>query len=151
MAWTFKDWYDKHSKELSRKRKLKYKRDKLHRERIQRKSRSYYKNHSKDRIPADRLSVRDTDGVHYITIGKMAKMIGRKAQTLRGYHVDLVIPPCTVFDHRGWRLYSPKQAMLIRKAFGMYDRDEISMLSGVGKFLANNWEGKDGKEDAKTS
>jgi len=142
MTWTFNDWYKTNRKALSKKRKAKYRQDKIFRESVKKRARDHYRNRTKDRVPYDRLSVRDDSGVHFITIGRLSKMLGRKTQTIRGYHASKVIPPCTVFDQRGWRLYSPKQAMLLRKAFGMFDRGELVMLNDVKQFILNGWEEK---------
>jgi len=139
MVWEYKDWYAENKATLLKKRKIRYRQDRAYRESVKRQANERYKILKKERRPVDRLSIRDDGGVHFITIGKLAQMIGRKPQTLRVYHINKIFPACSNYDSRGWRLYSPQQAITIRRAFSKFDAGELSSLEEVKSEIIKNW------------
>lgn len=132
--WTYKDWYQRNKEMLSERRKAKYKKDKKRREKIREKARLYYQKFEKVKEPKDRRTV-SSGKTEFVTIGKLSEMIGRDDHTIRTYHKAGILPSPDAFDNRGWRLYHPKVAKIIKKAFELFDDGKMQSLADVSTYI----------------
>jgi len=137
---TFKEWYEDNRERLSVKRKAKYRNDPEYRRKALERARRYYKLKRKKMVPADRRLVVAPDGSRYLTIGKLSKLINRSIQTIRAYHRQGVIPNVRHTDGRGWRLYTPGQAALLRKVFRAFDEGKLGSLEQVKRVVHKYWD-----------
>jgi len=137
--WNYSDWYRENRARLSAARKRKYRENKEYRNGARKRARNYYIRNKKVMRPKDRFRIRDADGKNYVTIGRVAKAIGRVVDVVRAYHRRGIIPSTGIVDTRGWRLYTNVQLMLLIKAFKMFDRKELKSLAEVGAYLHGNW------------
>lgn len=140
MAWDFDEWYEENKERLSRERKLKYRSNKEYREKRKAASRDYYDRTKRRLRPVDRFSVSNKRGERFVTIGRVAALINRHVETVRGYHRRGVIPNPTVFDSRGWRLYTQEQLNLMVSAFHRLDGGDLGSLAEVAQALARGWQ-----------
>lgn len=141
MAWNYKDWYhNKGGKQtLARKRRKKYRTDASYRKTQKDNSTNYYRTRKRKIMPSDRTSIQSVDGKRYFSIGRVARMLGRKVVTIRQYHESDVLPSPTFFDGRGWRLYTKEQVGLMRDTFQKFDKGEIETLAAVSRIIARDW------------
>ena len=139
MTWLYEDWYREHKAEISATRKRKYKKNKAYRDEAKKRARDYYNRNKKVMRPVDRFRVRDADGKNYVTIGRVARAIGRVVDVVRSYHRRGVLPDTGFVDTRGWRLYTNGQLLLLMRAFKMFDRKELKSLGEVGEYLNEHW------------
>jgi len=136
MAWNYREWYEKNSKELSEKRKKRYIADAKYREERKKLASAYYVANKKRPQPLDRKMI-VSGGVEYVTIGKLAERINRSVQTIHGYHRKGVLPDPEAFDIRGWRLYTKEQTEAIEQAFIMFDQGSLASLKEVSMEITN--------------
>lgn len=137
MSFDYKDWYQENKKVIARKRKLKYHKDAEYRTLCKERARDYYNRN--ERRPLEARFFRRVNGVDYITIGKLAKIIKRTTQTIRQYHDNCVIPEVNIVDSRGWRLYTLEQARIISSVFARYNKDKIRTLKEVSDQIKKKW------------
>ncbi len=140
MAWSYKKWYRENKSKLSRRRKRRYHNDESFREQVKDRANKYYQRRRRKAVPVDRTVIRSRAGEHYISIGKLATFINRKSDTIRQYHRTGVLPSPSFYDTRGWRLYTQKQARLLRRAFMDLDSGRIESLSALTKVVQKQWE-----------
>lgn len=146
MAFNYKDWYEKNKVRLSEKRKKDYKEKPAVRKAARKRASNYYKSHKKVMDPVDRMVVKTADGYKFFSIGKVARAINRKLDTVRRYHAKGVIPEPKYYDSRGWRLYTREQALLLQKAFKNLDTEKFKSLGEVSEYLTERWEETNGEE-----
>ncbi len=133
------EYYQKHRATISRKRKVRYRRDVSHRDRIRLQAHDYYHRFKKkDTIP-DRHVVVVEAGERLYTIGRLSLLIGKGVGTIRQYHRKGVIPDPTHFDTRGWRLYRPDQVALLQMVFRRFAKKELRNLKEVKREIASKW------------
>jgi hypothetical protein len=109
-------------------------------------------------VPFKKLSVNGEVSIYY-TVGNMATILGRKAQTLRKWEKKGWIPPATYrttkysgsdllnTTQRGYRLYSREQVEIIRNALELYELTGTRTSSWQNadnwnkfiKHVKNNW------------
>lgn len=140
MGWTYADWYQKNKVKISRARRLKYRLDQEHRERMKQTARDGYAKRMMRQPRPDRNVLVGTDRRTFVTIGGLSKRINRSIQTIRGYHRDGFFPDASFSDVRGWRLYSEAQVLLLKKTFQKFDEKKIKSLKEVAKILRLGWE-----------
>lgn len=149
MTWDPKEHYEQNKDEISKKRRERYKTDPVYRQKRQSKALKYYDTRVKRSIPIDRRTILTEDGTRLMSIGRVARLIGRTIDSIRHYHKDGIIPEPLFFDSRGWRLYTPKQAMLLRGAFRRLDDEEdwrVRTLKDVSRLVTAEWGKTDGEK-----
>jgi hypothetical protein len=147
MGWVFKEFWDKNKDEKNAERRRKYNSDPEYHKRVRKKAKESYNRRIKKMKPTDRQTIVDNSGKKYWSIGRLSRIINRTIIVIRRYHMDGVIPLPTFYDTRGWRLYSTHQVSMMRKAFKQLDEGSMKSLSELTKFLTENWEEPDAKEE----
>ena len=146
--WNYSSWYERNKERLAEERRRKYQKDKEYRTLCKQRAMDYYDRERRVDKPKDRKIVKSGKNIYY-TIGQLAGMIHRDIQTIRAYHRNNVIPVPTVFDSRGWRLYSVKQANMLQRLFAKFDRGDLKSLAEVSELAHDKWnEGVNGKRKA---
>lgn len=147
---TFKTWWDKNKEERNRLRREKYASNRPHRDRLKEKALEHYRNSVRRDRPIDRRSVVTEDGIRFMSIGRLARLIGRQIDSVRRYQRMGVIPEPMYFDTRGWRLYTVNQAMLLRRVFQRFENKEdleVRNLNDVAALLHAEWQEQGGAAD----
>jgi DNA-binding transcriptional MerR regulator len=144
MAKTFdyKTWWEKNKEERNAIRRAKYRQDPRYRETQKERFRAHYLETRQNIEPVDRRTVVSGAGRLYVTIGRVARLIGRQTNSIRRYHKMGVIPEPRFYDARGWRLYTPSQTELMRNVFSRFDNandDTIRTLGDVRRALEAGW------------
>lgn len=139
MSWSYKEFYEANKKEISRKRKVRYRKDRTYREKARSTSRSYYVRVRKKEVPSDRRVLSSPEGDRLMTIGRLSELIHRNIDSIRRYHRQGVIPEPAKFDSRGWRLYTREQASVLMSAFRRLDRKEFRSVREAKDFITNKW------------
>lgn len=109
----FAQWYRENKKDLSRKRKQRYARDKNYREKAKAQARRYRREHPRPARPRQVKRFRELNGqdVQVFQIGEAAQKVGCGMSTIRSWEAKGVIPK-PVFDD--WkRLYTERQIRLM--------------------------------------
>ena len=99
-------WYRAHKDELAARRRKRYKKDKVYRERSLKACRAWRKEH-KPWQQREKI-VRD-----YLLISEFAEQVGCSPETLRNLERKKMIPRTT--DGVGRRRYNPKNVRMVRK------------------------------------
>jgi DNA-binding transcriptional MerR regulator len=127
-SWTFKEWYERNKPEFNARRRERYTTDPEYRKRVlemnrknREKRQKVVSKEDRDRKAAIKFSpapswkeFEGADGVTMVTIGALAKLLNRSAQSIRLWEKHNVIPATTHRNSRGDRLYSPEQVMEIK-------------------------------------
>ena len=142
MAKDFKDWWRRNKDRINAARRAKYRADPRYREKKKEEFRDYYQGTRQAVTPVDRRTVVSGTGRMFVTIGRVARIINRRTNSIRRYHVQGVIPEPRYYDARGWRLYTPSQAELMRNVFSRMDDpndNTITTLGDVRRALRAGW------------
>lgn len=138
-----KKYYKDHKLKLRKEKKARYKEDNSYREGVRdRALKRYYA--TKSDTTADRTIIVSEKG-RFVTIGKIGLLIKRTPGNIRTLHDKGVIPTPTMWDARGWRLYTRVQAILLYGAFRKLNSEDYTMAD-VSIFLKKHWRLKDAKE-----
>lgn len=137
MPWIYKDWYEDNKRELSERRKKRYRQDPEYRKKARDNAKRYY-NKKTGGGPKSR-TIFTQKGERYFSIGELSKRIGKSIQTIREYHRFGVIP-ISFSDNRGWRLYNESQVILMERIFRQFDEKKIKSLKQVSEILDKEWD-----------
>lgn len=140
--FSYKDWYRRNRHSLNERRREKYNTNPAYRARIRRQAQESYAA-KRNPVPVDRRTIVDKTGRKYWSIGRIARLINRKVLTVRQYHKTGVLPQPTYFDSRGWRLYTPSQAALLRMVFRRLDDPNdttVQSLADVTDLVIERWD-----------
>ncbi len=140
-TWNYADYYREHKKEISQRRKERYRKDAEFRTRVKEQAKVRYRRERFGKALVDRCELVDEKGQRYLSIGKLSNLCNRNTQTIRNYHRDGVIPQPTHHDSRGWRLYTPAQARLIRSVLRKLDTGQLKSLKEVTVEIEKDWRG----------
>lgn len=141
-TWTFKEWWEKNKKQRNKDRRIEYHANPALQEEVREAARKNYRQRRKKMVPVDRLTIRDAQGNRYWSIGRIARMINRPIPTIRSYHDSGVIPEPAARDERGWRLYTTKQASLLRSLFKALDdpsETRVQALADITRAITPHW------------
>lgn len=147
MAFDQRNYYRENKARIAKQRKSRYENDPDYRRGI--KSRAILRKRANRSEPTEKGVIITSQGT-FITIGRLAKFIGREIRTIRTYHRTGILPTPTHFDTRGWRLYTTNQAILIKAAFESLDRGELAGLKDIFGLVNKEWEEEDGQKSDKT-
>lgn len=138
----FKSWWSLHGADVNAKRRAAYRQDPQYRDDKKKEFREHYRRARRNMTPVDRRTVVSGSGRLYLTIGRVARIIRRDANSIRRYHKMGVIPEPRFYDSRGWRLYTPSQADFMRRVFERLDNPEntsVRSLTDVRRLLDRRW------------
>lgn len=136
--WVFKQWYEANKEPFNEKRRNRYNTDPAYRSYVLEMNRKNRELRHKDRVKERKSrtkSIQLTDspawkefvgenGQVLLTIGALAKSVGRSAQSIRMWEEKKIIPETPHRNSRGDRLYTPAQVLEIH--------DIIKDTRGVG-------------------
>ena len=139
---TFQDWWNENKARKNAERRTTYRDNPVVRESRKAQALAHYRTKVRRERPIDRRSVVTEDGVRFMSIGRLARLIGRQIDSVRRYERTGVIPEPLYFDTRGWRLYTVSQAMLMRRVFRRFENKEdmeVKTLNDVAALLHVDW------------
>lgn len=128
MPFDFKEWYAKNKERLAEARRARYASDPAYREKCQRLNREArdrkYEAEAKEKREEDKAKRAEPvspwkqveqNGKTYLTIGALARALGKSVKTLRLWESKGLLPKATTRSQRGDRLYSPELVIEIRE------------------------------------
>lgn len=140
-----REYYERNKKRIAERKKERYRRDSAYRKAIRKRTKESHAALRKRRIETgyDRRVLADGT-VKYFSIGKIGEIINRSSHTIRAYHKSGIIPDSGHYDSRGWRLYTKEQALILKKLFKKFDKQEIPSLDTLGAELKKEWKNLNG-------
>ena len=128
MGFDFKKWYDENGDRLNKARRARYETDEAYRKSVlqtnrasRRKRQGEDEGEKKAEKKAQKVEVSDAwrvvevDGKEYLTIGALARVLGKSVKTLRLWESKGILEETPNRSPKGERLYSPDQVLEIRK------------------------------------